>query len=100
MTINGVKKEQIFYVVIKVPENGAREAMATRKSIADWGFKVAQGWVPFKTSFGKAMDMGKTMRETRHSTLNEKSDQIIQAIVDCAMALGAETTLLDFGLIF
>ncbi len=93
MTMNGVKKEQLFYVVIKVPENGDKEAMATRKSINDWGFKVAKGWIPFKTSFGKAMDMGRTMCETRHNSLNEKSDQIIQAIVDYAMALESKKSL-------
>ena len=87
LCMNGIDRNRIFYVVIKVPENGDREAMATRKSIQQWGFTVAKGWIPFKTSYGKAMDSGYTLVETRHPTLNKKSDQIIQGISDYAISL-------------
>lgn len=90
LVTQGIEKERILFVVIKVPDNGDREAVATRKSIQQWGFKVATGWIPFRTSYGKAMDSGYTLIETRHATLNSKSDGIIQSIIDCAMALQKE----------
>ncbi len=84
-TMSGVEKSRIYYVVMKVPENGDKEAMATRKSIQSWGFNVAKGWIYFKTSYGKALDSGHTLVETRHPSLNEKSDYIVQQIADYAI---------------
>ncbi len=87
LALAGIEKESIYFVVIKVPDNGDKEAMATRKSIQKWGFNVAQGWIPFKTGYGKAMDSGRTLVETRHKSLNDKSGKIIQNIVDYALLI-------------
>ena len=90
LIVAGVNRMHILFVVIKVPENGDREAMATRKSIQQWGFNVAIGWIPFRTSYGKAMDEGHTLIETRHATLNDKSDKIVLHIIDYAIAVQNE----------
>lgn len=82
LIMKGVSKDSILFVVMKVPENGDKEAAATRESIDQWGFKVAEGWVSLKTSYSKALDEGRTLTETRHNTLNKKADQVIQSIVD------------------
>ena len=70
---------------MKVPENGDKEAMTTRSTIKDWSYDSAPGWLPFKTSYGQAMDNGLSMTETRHKSLNEKADKIIQYIADKAV---------------
>lgn len=87
ISMEGVGKERICFVVMKVPENGDKESMATRATIRDWGYDCAPGWLPFKTSYGQAMDEGYSMTETRHNTLNERADRIVQYIAD--KALGA-----------
>ncbi len=78
----GITKEQILFVVMKVPESGDKEAMATKNSILDWGFNVVPSWMPFRTTYGKAMDSGYSMSETRYSTLNERAGSILTAIAD------------------
>lgn len=80
----GLSKSAIMFVVVKVPDNGDKEAMATKKSIAEWGYNVANGWLPYKTSYGQAMDEGRTITETRFKPLNEKADRLIQSIAERA----------------
>ena len=75
-----VPKHKIVMVVMKVPENGEKEAMATKRSIQDWGFNVVSTWMPQKTAYGKAMDSGYSMSETRFSTLNDKAGKIISEL--------------------
>lgn len=75
-----VPKSKILMVVMKVPESGDKEAMSTKNSIKDWGFAVADTWMPFRTAYGKAMDAGYSMSETRFNSLNEKAGSILSAI--------------------
>lgn len=81
----GVKREQLFFVVSKVLKNAEKEAMNTRSSIEDWGFSVAQGWIPMQTAYSQAMDAGKALNETRYKELNKLADNIIQQIADKAI---------------
>lgn len=76
-----IPKSKMFFVVMKVPPSGDREAMETKSSIKEWGFEVSETWMPMKTGYGKAMDMGYSMAETRFPTLNEKAGKIISDIV-------------------
>lgn len=78
----GVPKSKILMVVMKVPENGDKEAMATKSSIKEWEFSVADSWMPFRTAYGKAMDAGYSMSETRFTSLNKKAGTILNAIVE------------------
>ena len=78
----GVAKAKILMVVMKVPEGGDKEAMSTKASIQDWGFEVAPSWMPFRTAYGKAMDAGYSMSETRFKTLNERAGAILGAIAE------------------
>jgi len=83
----GISRDAILFVVSKVPKNGDKEAMATRDSISNWSFNVAQGWIPVQTAYSQAMDLGKTIAETRYPNLNAITDRIIQQIVDKASSL-------------
>lgn len=76
----GVDKEKILFVISKVTENGEREAMSSRSSIQNWGFKVTRGWVPLKTAYSQTLDMGKSLTETKYKELNAKADRIIKQI--------------------
>lgn len=87
----GVDKASILFVVCRVPDNGDKEAMNTRKSIQAWGFEVVQGWIPFKPSLAAAMDKGLALTETQFKTLREKSDRIVQQIFDHATNETIET---------
>lgn len=85
----GINKDSILFVVSKVPKNGDKEAMATRSSIENWTFNVVQGWIPIQTSYSQAMDIGKTIHETKFKELNTTVDRIIQQIVDKALLLNS-----------
>lgn len=82
-----VKKEQILFIITKVPEGGEKEANSTYKSITDWGFECVPTYLPFKVSYGQAMDSGYGMTETRFQTLNEKAGEIVEYISAKAIAL-------------
>ena len=81
---SGLPKDRILFVVMKVPEGGAKEVLLTKQSIKDWGFPVVSGWLPLKVGYGKAMDSGYTMVETRYSSLNKKAENIVAAIASKA----------------
>lgn len=85
-----VDKAQILFVVTKVPDSGDKEAMNTRASIKAWGFEVASGWIPLKTSASKAMDPGYSITETGYKSINERTDKIIEQIFSKAQALTKE----------
>ena len=72
----GVSKASIVFVVCRVPDNGEKEAMSTRRSIQGWGFEVVQGWVPFKPSYSQAMDKGLAFTETPFKSMNEKAEEL------------------------
>lgn len=80
----GVKRESIIFVVCKVPDNGDKEAMQTRSSIAGWNFEAVQGWIPFKPSYSQAMDKGLCFTETPFKTLNDKANHIIEQLFNKA----------------
>lgn len=83
----GIKRTHIYFVVIKVPDNGEKEALSAIDTIKDWGYNCSSSWIPFKTSYGKAMDSGRSIIETRFPSINEKADLVIQDIFDCAAKL-------------
>jgi chromosome partitioning protein len=87
LTLKGVNRQAILFVVVKVPPSGGKEAMSARQSIADWGFTAAQGWILTQTGYGQALDAGRTILETRYPSLNEKADRVFQSIIDHALAL-------------
>lgn len=83
----GIDKRRILFVVMKVNENGDKEAMSTRSSIEEWGFNVVKGWMPARTAYGSALDAGYSMTETRFKTLNDKAQSIMDGITQTIGAL-------------
>jgi len=75
-----VSIDKLLFVVMKVPERGDKEAISTIESIKDWGFNCVPTWLPFKLSYGQAMDAGYGMTETRFSTLNNYAGEIISGV--------------------
>lgn len=80
----GVQRKKVLLIVMKVPENGDKESESTKSSIEDWGFSVPKPVMPFKTAYGKAMDAGYSMSETRFATLNERAGSVLNAIAEAA----------------
>ncbi len=78
----GLSKNKILMVVMKVPESGDKEAMSTKASIKEWGFSIVDSWMPFRTAYGKAMDAGYSMSETRFTSLNKRAGSILNVIAN------------------
>jgi len=71
-----ISRDRIIMVVVKVPDNGDKEAMATKRAITEWGFTPVDTWLPYRTSYGQAMDDGLAITETRFPRLNELAQRI------------------------
>ncbi len=76
----GVQKDQIAFVICRVPDKGDKEAQNTHASIKAWGYEVIEGWIPFKPSYSQAMDKGLAFTETPFKSLNNKADKIIEQL--------------------
>ena len=79
-----VDKAQILFVVTKVPDSGDKEAMNTRASIKAWGFEVASGWIPLKTSASKAMDSAGEMADQAVDMAGEMAEDAMDTAGDVA----------------
>lgn len=82
LTMAGVSKCKILFVIMKVPENGIKEAEATLETIKNWQFSVVDKVMPFRTAYGQAMDSGYSMSETRFPSLNTTAGKIIGSIIN------------------
>lgn len=76
----GVLRKKIVITLSRVGSeasgNRAREDIETR------GFTVVDGYVPEKTSYADAQYVGKSILETRHQSVNDKSQAFIDTLIE------------------
>lgn len=76
-----IDHKHIFFTLTRVGDSEA-ENEGTQDWIEQAGYKVLKGAIPERTAYRNAMDDGKTLTETRFKTLNDKADEVVQAVVD------------------
>src|SRR3954454_19526162 len=81
MIKKGIPRTRIAFVLCRVGDSEAEIAEA-REYIAQAGYTVLPGAIPEKIAYRRASDEGRTLTETRFPTLNERGDQLAQAIAD------------------
>ena len=58
------------------------ELNGTAEYIQSVGYFLLSGFLPERTGYRRASDMGRAAIETTHPTLNKKADELIQSIVN------------------
>ena len=87
----GVLKSKIAFAFCRVGES-LHEIAEAQEYIRQAGYRVLygrvlDGTVPEKIAYRRASDEGKTLTETRFSSLNERGDQLAQNIIDLVTRL-------------
>jgi chromosome partitioning protein len=77
----GTARPKIVFVLCRVGESEA-EITEARTYIDQAGYTVLKGEIPEKTAYRRASDEGRTLTETRFPTLNERSDVLVQSLVN------------------
>lgn len=77
----GVALSDITFAMSRVgdSENEIEEA---RAYVSQAGYRVLAGSLPEKTAYRRASDEGRSLTETRFPSLNRRSDELVQGIVD------------------
>jgi chromosome partitioning protein len=81
MIKKGVPASRIVFAICRVGDSES-EIGEARDYIAGAGYQALQGTIPEKIAYRRASDEGRTLTETRFPTLNERGDQIAQAVAD------------------
>jgi chromosome partitioning protein len=77
----GVPKTRLVFALCRVGES-EHEIAEAREYITQAGYRALNGAVPEKIAFRRASDEGRTITETRFTSLNERSDELAQGIID------------------
>jgi chromosome partitioning protein len=87
----GIVKNKIAFALCRVGESESEIAEA-REYIGQAGFVVVPGSIPEKTAYRRASDEGRALTETRFASLNARSDELAQSIIDLITPQGRVKT--------
>jgi len=87
----GISKSRIAFALCRVGESHL-ELIEAQTYISDAGYRVLTGSLPEKIAYRRASDTGRALTETTFTSLNERSDRLVQSIVNLVSNLqkGAE----------
>lgn len=77
----GTATGKIVFALSRVGDSES-EIQEAREYIQQAGYGVLPGSLPEKTAFRRASDEGRSLTETRFPSLNKRSDEMAQGIVD------------------
>lgn len=77
----GVNSGKVAFALSRVGDSES-EIQEAREYITGAGYRVLSGSLPEKTAYRRASDEGRSLTETRFSSLNKRSDELAQGIVD------------------
>lgn len=82
----GVPKERLTFALNRIGTS-AEEAEA-RAYLEDAGYSVLEGCLQERPGYRKAQNVGHSVTETNFAGLNQKADQLIQALINKVVANG------------
>ena len=77
----GTKRERISFALCRVG-NSETEIAESRAYLEQARFHVLPGAIPEMVTFRRASDMGRALSESNRASLNEKADELAQAVFD------------------
>lgn len=81
LTKHAIPKRKIVFALCRVGESPL-EIEEAREYLASAGYTVAHGAIPEKIAYRRASDDGRAVNETRFPTLNQRSEELTQSLVD------------------
>jgi chromosome partitioning protein len=82
----GIPLERLTFALNRIGTD-AEEAEA-RAYIEEAGYTILRGYLPERPAYRKAQNVGLSVTETRYSSLNQRADDLIQALIDQAVNHG------------
>ena len=76
----GIPRKKIVVTLSRVGSDAS--ANRAREDIEARGFTVVDGYIPEKTSYSDAQYVGKSILETRHQSVNDKSQTFIDTLIE------------------
>lgn len=76
----GIPRKKIVVTLSRVGSDAS--ANRAREDIESRGFAVVTGYIPEKTSYSDAQYVGKSILETRHQSVNDKSQTFIDTLIE------------------
>ncbi|KAB7714787.1 AAA family ATPase [Plesiomonas shigelloides] len=76
----GIPSERIVFSIAKSPSDA--EGLKAKETIKAWGFSVLNTVIPFKASYGSALDSGRALFETPFKSLNSIARVMVEEIHD------------------
>lgn len=76
----GIPRSKIVVTLSRVGSDAS--ANRAREDIQARGFTVVDGYIPEKTSYADAQYVGKSILETRHKSVNDKSQTFIDTLIE------------------
>ena len=77
----GIDQHKIAFALCRVGESET-EITEARSYIEQARYTLLKGEIPEKTAYRRASDEGRTLTETRFPSLNQRSDLLVQSIVN------------------
>ncbi len=77
----GIKTAKLAFALSRVGDSES-EIQEAREYVAEAGYRVLAGSLPEKTAYRRASDEGRSLTETRFPSLNKRSDELVQGIID------------------
>lgn len=77
----GIKTARLAFALSRVGDSES-EIQEAREYVAEAGYRVLAGSLPEKTAYRRASDEGRSLTETRFPSLNKRSDELVQGIID------------------
>lgn len=77
----GIHRDKIAFALCRVG-NSEAEILEAKDYIVNAGYFLLEGLASEKTGYRRAIDLGKTLTETAHASLNKQADVLIQSIIN------------------
>jgi len=81
LTKNGVAASKIALVLCRIGDSPA-ELEEARAYIKRAGYFVLPGAIPERTAYRRASDLGRTLTETPFPSLNQRAEELAQAVIN------------------
>jgi chromosome partitioning protein len=83
LTAKRVSQSKICFALCRVGESDS-EIIEARRYIREAGYRALSGSIPEKIAYRRASDSGRALTETAFASLNQRSDELVQSIINFA----------------
>ena len=77
---NGIDRDRMVIFLSRIP--GDKQARQAREYFDDLGYRVLEGCIENRASYGEAMDNGLAVTETYYDSLNERAGALVEDLIE------------------